>query len=214
MTMPKNGDQTQKVEITNLPKPGVNIVSWLALGLSVVSTFISVRSANYQAKISKLPAVSIYFRWDVPVQASDQEPYSTVQWKIENTGTGPAIVHSAKLFIHSTGESYDMTSREAWDKLQSSLTKHFNAQIVGYSTDAVASGYAISEGAEWPLFEISVQNTDEELVSTAEVVTLAVCYCSIASGECQTDDSDSDPDNVLIEACPKKVNISELLQKS
>ncbi|MEM8503118.1 MAG: hypothetical protein AAF716_08200 [Cyanobacteria bacterium P01_D01_bin.1] len=189
-------------------------MSWLALGLSVVSTFISVRNANYQAKISQLPAVSMYFRWDVPVPALEQEPYSTVQWRIENTGTGPAIVHSAKLFVPSTGESYNMTSGEAWDRLQSSLIKHFDAQIVGYSTDAVASGYAISEGAEWPLFEISVQNTDEELVSTAEVVILGLCHCSIASGECQTDDSDSDPDNVLIEDCPKKVNISELLQQS
>lgn len=213
--MAKNEDQTQKVEITNLPKPEANVVSWLALCLSALSTFISIWSANHQVKISQLPAVSMYFRWDIPVQPSNQEPYSTVQWKIENTGTGPAIVHSAKLYSPSTGELHDMASSKAWNELRVSLEKHFNdAQIVGYSVDAIESGYAIAEGAEWPLFEISIQNTDENLVRTAETITLAVCHCSIASEECQTDYSNSDVNNIIIDDCPKKVNISEFLEKT
>jgi hypothetical protein len=227
---PEAGDATQireslpappvDVRIKEMPKNPDSNLSRAAFVVSLLSLAMASLGVLYQLHIAALgamPAISLYSRWEMNTLENTSEPQiSTLMWKIENTGLGPAVVSVSELYIPATRKHYRMDDQGAWLALKAVLSKHFNLQdlpIVGFNYDPVTPGYAVRPGGEWPLFEISLRGVPvESLYPALDLAVVAVCYCSL-HGTCFYQDSrDSLHRQQPLFACPEKQDIQTLMQ--
>lgn len=192
-------------------------ISFVAVIISITSLIVSLGFSWFQSEKSELnvlPAISIYQRYEISTlenirkESNKYGKLTTIQWKIENTGLGPAFVYYA--YLSDGGKKYVMDTSQAWRRLLAQLTEALETNVSpwAFDNDPVSCPYAIKPGAEWSLFSISYLGDFSEKVADSLNIGLELCYCSL-HGDCFFSGTNRDMD----ELCTgKKVDPYELLR--
>lgn len=122
-----------------------------------------------------------------------------VRVAVENTGLGPAVIKSFRMFLDGREVSAnDEANQTAWNEIIAAVATP-GMQV---NAHAFGAGYFFPAGRESMLFEARGPKPDTgSLADIADRLAIDICYCSIYGSHCDRTTLATKP--IDVGACPK-----------
>ena len=170
------------IPIPDPPEPGVTGARWQRLQslLVIIIALVAIVLAAWEGLENRRHnRLSVQPRLGGEYSSGRQGDTQYVRIGVENTGLGPAVIKSFRLFLD--GKQVEADERAIWDGVIQAVAPS-GMQV---NAHAIGTGYFLPAGREFLLFEArGPMPRTASIMDTAKRLGIDICYCSIYNSDC------------------------------